>query len=321
MGLWEDDDETFRDVPDEAKLDENNQPMQSPPVNVQVQPAKQAQRFTPPTAPAEPEVARFEGDIDFFPDGDDEDFTSVLNDANLRIEQGRLYQMIMNHDLFDGMDADPKAVANVQREIRKFARESMEVMLGMRETVPVHAAISSPFNDLEVDILKKIASKATNGATESPSANQVAQTLKETPRRQTLNPIGGSTAPRRQAAPKPQAKLPTKPAAPVARKRMDATIDQICAEEGVPRELVEENYKPLEKPLDQLSPAEQEKRKKETAARLAARTTVKSSAALPMASREQMEMLALQRATQVSAGPGMSAILEAVKKMPITIKQ
>jgi hypothetical protein len=327
MGLWEDDNEEFRDIPDEAKLDENKNPMQSAPVNVQVQnrPAPQAGGFTPRTAPSEPEVAHFDGDpdLDLFPDGDDEeDFTSVLADANLRIEQGRLYQMIMNHELFDGMEADSRAVANVQREIRKFARESMEVMLGMRGTVPAHATIASPFNDLEVDILKKIASKATNGATESPSANQVAQTLKETPKRQTLNPIGGSTALKRSTAPaRAKQPLPTKPAVPVARRRLDATIDQICAEEGVPRELVEENYKPLEKPLDQLSPAEQEKRKRETAARLAARTTVKSAAALPMATPEQREMLAIQRATQVSAGPGMSAILEAVKKMPITIKQ
>ena len=64
---------------------------------------------------------------------EEEDFTAVFNDANLRIEQGRLYQMIMNHDIFEGMDADERAVQNVQKEIRKFARERMEIMLGMRQ--------------------------------------------------------------------------------------------------------------------------------------------------------------------------------------------
>ncbi len=321
MGLWEDDDgEQFRDIPDEAKLDENGQLMQAPPANVQspLRPKAPA----PQAAPAE--VSRFEGDIDLenleFDDG--EDFTAVLNDANLRIEQGRLYQMIMNHSLFEGMEADPRAVQNVQREIRKFARESMEVMLGMRETTPAHAEFISPFNDLEVDILKKIASKATNGATESESANEVANTLRAAPKRQTLNPIGGSTALKRSGnpAPKPQARLPGKAATPVPRKKLDSTIDQICAEEGVPRELVEENYKPLPKSLDQLSAEEQSRRIREAGERQKARTTVKSPLALPMASPEQREMLAIQRATQVGSGPGMAAILEAVKKMPIKVQ-
>ena len=225
--------------------------------------------------------------------------------------------MIMNHDLFEGMDADPRAVKNVQREIRKFARESMEVMLGMRETTPAHAIVASPFNDLEIDILKRIASKASNGATETQEANEVAAKVKETPKRQTLNPIGGSTALKRTAAPKPQAKLPTKASAPVQRSRGNETVEQILREEGVPKELIEEDYVGIGKPLHKLTQEELSKRQKETAIRLAKRVTVKSANALPMASPEQQELLAMQRAQQVSTGPGMAAILNAVKNMPI----
>lgn len=325
MPLWEDDDEQFRDVPDEAGLDENGHPGQSQPVNPRIQQSAPAPR---PQAPAqEQEVTRFEGDIDLeIPEFDEEDFTAVLNDANLRIEQGRLYQMIMNHDLFDGMEADPRAVQNVQREIRKFARESMEVMLGMRETTPVHATVASPFNDLEVEVLKKIASSASKGATESPEANEKAAVLKQAPKRTSINTIGGSTALKRSTAPtpKPQQRLATKPAAPVQRKAQTPQhVEQILAEEGVTKEQLDAqygNYKPLDKHITELSPEEQQRRIKEVNARLASKKTVRSSNALPMASPEQMELLAMQRASQVSGGPGMSQILEAVKKMPITIK-
>lgn len=341
--LWDDDsNEEFRDIPDEAKLDKNNQPMQAPPVRVQTQvaqpqTARAPQPYRPPNIPAEPEFKRdaplragvnqeidVEGlneymDQSLGRDYEEDDFTEVLNDANLRIEQGRLYQMIMNHELFEGMEADPRAVQNVQREIRKFARESMEVMLGMRETTPVHAAIASPFNDLEVDILKKLASRATNGATETPEANQVASVLKEAPRRKTLNPIGGSkktaVAPTKQPQKQAQ-RLQFQPSAPLKRAKLDMTIDQICAEEGVPRELLEEHYKPLGKPLQELSGDEATKRAKETADRLRSRVTVKSASALPMATPEQEEMLAMQRAQQVATGPGMAAILDKVNKMP-----
>jgi hypothetical protein len=203
----------------------------------------------------------------------EEDFSAVLNDANLRIEQGRLYQMIMNHNLFEGMEADEKAIQNVQKEIRKFARERMEIMLGMRqEQVAPSSIVSSPFNDLEVDILKKIASKATNGATETPEANQVAAAVREVPRRQTLNPIGGSTGLKKPAPvapqrpqPKPQQAqrpLPSKPQAPIQRTKMDQTIDQICAEEGISRADLELEYVGIGKKLHELNSEELTQRQK-----------------------------------------------------------
>ena len=333
--IWDNaENEEFRDVPDEVSLDGNGQQMQSAPVRVPVKNSQpQApQPYRPSNIPAEP-IARPNGrDLSVGPTladldldelvQDDDDFTEVLNDANLRIEQGRLYQMIMNHNLFEGMDADPRAVQNVQSGIRKFARESMEVMLGMREATPTNAFAPSPFNDLEVDILKKLASKATGGATESPEANQVAHTLKETPKRKTLNPIGGSSkmSPTKSQPQKQGQKLQSQPSAPIKRAKLDATIDQICEEEGIPRELLEENYRPLGKSMSELSSEEAIKRAKETAQRLSLRTTVKSRDAIPMATLQQEEMLAMSRAQQVASGPGMAAILAKVNSMPIKNK-
>lgn len=342
MGMWDEEDENqeFRDIPEETQLDENGQPKVSAQPRIQ-QPAPQ---------PVAPQQTTFNGAAGRFEEPpldeqdeeflenllEEEDFSSVLNDANLRIEQGRLYQMIMNHDLFEGMDADVKAVQNVQKEIRKFARERMEIMLGMRqEQAAAPANVASPFNDLEVDILKKIASKATNGATESPEANQVAAAVREVPKRQTLNPIGGSTGLRKPtpaqailAPPKPRAQrpLPSKPAAPVQRTRMDSVIDQICAEEGISRADLELEYVGIGKKLHELTGQELEQRQKAASQRLAKNRTVKSQSAIPMATPEQQEALALSRANQFKGVArmdglpipgGMSALLDKVKSMPM----
>jgi hypothetical protein len=338
MGMWdEEENQEFRDIPEETQLDENGQPRASAQPRVQ---QAAPQPLAPQQTPFNGSTGRFEEapldehDEEFLENLlDEEDFSSVLNDANLRIEQGRLYQMIMNHDLFEGMEADVKAVQNVQKEIRKFARERMEIMLGMRQEQPLVATVASPFNDLEVDILKKIASKATNGATESPEANQVAAAVREVPRRQTLNPIGGSTGIKKSitvtvAPPKPRAQrpLPSKPAAPVQRTRMDNVIDQICAEEGISRADLELEYVGIGKKLGELTGEELAQRQRAASQRLAKNRTVKSQSAIPMATAEQQEALALSRANQFKGVArmdglpipgGMSALLDKVKSMPI----
>lgn len=323
--LWDDGpEEEFRDRPDETQLDGNKQPMQAPPVQVSTP--------RPSNIPAEPKKApandfqlpSMEEVMQSY-DEEEEDFTEVLNDANLRIEQGRLYQMIMNHSLFEGMDSDPRAVQNVEREIRKFARERMEIMLGMRkETSKVETLeIDFPFNELEVEVLKKIAFTATKGATAQsdnyvPAVRRTTEEVPTVPKRTTLNPIGGSTAKRATQPLKPQQKLASKPQAPIARQpKVNATIAQIAAEEGVPIEALEMEYTGLGKPVDQLTAEELEKRRQETARRLASRKTVKSASAIPMATPEQETMLAVSRATQIGQSPGMAALLAKVSSMPV----
>jgi hypothetical protein len=137
---------------------------------------------------------------------DDEDYSEVLSDARLRLEQGKLYELIMNHDLFNDVDADPRAAKSVQKQIRKWAKTQMEIMLGMTPDPSSQPAsfISSPFNDLEVTVLKKLASAASKGATESEEANTVsAPPAPVVKKKTTLNSIGPSKT-------KPQVQ-PTKP--------------------------------------------------------------------------------------------------------------
>lgn len=118
----------------------------------------------------------------------EEDLSEVLNNANLRLEQGRLYQMIINHDIFGETDADAKAIKNVQREIRKFARERMEIMLGMRHESAKEEVISSPFNELEVIALKAIAAQMSKGVTKSPEKATLAP-----PKKDGISSISGTT--------------------------------------------------------------------------------------------------------------------------------
>jgi hypothetical protein len=93
----------------------------------------------------------------------------LVNNARLRLEQGRLYEMLLKHDFFEGMDADQRAVSNVQKEVRNFVRERLEVLVGLRQDprlAPKAAVqVNLPFNSLEIELLKKMLAKASNGAT------------------------------------------------------------------------------------------------------------------------------------------------------------
>lgn len=216
--IW--DDEPFHDGAPEFTQGEWKEPETYTPV-----PESALKNFKMPPATQQPEKTE-EYDIEELTeqvadDEDEEDFTEVLSDARLRLEQGKLYEMIMNHGLFDGVDADPRAAKSVQRQIRNFARERMEIMLGIRQEAVVSTGVmvSSPFNDLEVQILKKLASAASKGATESEEANQpVEQAPAQPPKKKTLNTIGNTSRQTTPVAkPKPQPKPIAKKAEPIQR--------------------------------------------------------------------------------------------------------
>ena len=61
-----------------------------------------------------------------------EEEISVVDNARIRLEQGRLYEMLIKHNLFEGVDAMPQAVAKVQTEIKEFIIERLEILLGMK---------------------------------------------------------------------------------------------------------------------------------------------------------------------------------------------
>jgi len=97
---------------------------------------------------------------------------SVIDNARIRLEQGRLYEMLIKHNLFEGVEAMPQAVSKVQSEIKEFIVERLEILLGMKAEKEKkqnvqQVVLQSQFNELEVQALKMIASKVTKGASEN----------------------------------------------------------------------------------------------------------------------------------------------------------
>ena len=243
----------------------------------------------------------------------EEEMIAVLSDARLRLEQGRLYEMVMNHDLFAEVTSDARAIKIVQREIRKFAQERMEIMLGMRQEqlkqdMAAFPAELFPFNSLEVETLKALAAAATKGA--SREAEPFVSVPQAPVKKQTLNPIGGSR-PQQTLQPKPkqQKQLAQKPAAPVKRQKVDPNIERILAEEGVTMEEINRTFdsaQPLTKEqLDNMSAEEIAERSK----RVRAGRRVPNPAAAPMPTQEHIEAIYTARAGQAAANPQMQMIM------------
>lgn len=311
----ENENEEFRDIPEEV-VEGNQAPIPQVKVNRPAGPIKTHSQILQEQVKANVDQAYEEAQEEYEEVTDEEeDFSAVLNDARFRLEQGRLYEMIMNHNVFDGADADEKAIKYVTKQIRNFAKEQMEIMLGMRQEQSKAQALTAsdfPFNDLEVQTLRALASAATKGATASPEAQSFSG-VQAAPRKAGLNTISVKSQPR-QAAPQPKAQqrpLQQKPQAPVKRTRTEIEIDRILAEEGITREEYERtfdpNYKPLSKRADQISEAELKERARQVVQKNPGQ--VKNPSAIPMPTAEQEEMLYSQRAQTAAAHPQMQGLM------------
>jgi len=224
-------------------------------------------------------------------ENEDEDFTEMLSDARLRLEQGKLYEMIIKHDLFKDVEADPRAVKIVTKQMQKIAKELMETMLGMRQTVQAAPSmISSPFNSLEVDILKKLASAASKGATETEEAQDEMPEPAASPKRKTLNTIG-SSRPQPKPAPRPIAKKP-EPLKRQAKPKLE-----------LPPEF-EPDYVPLDKPIHKMSAQELAERDKQALDRQRGRKSAPPPDKAPMPDYQTQEMLAMSQASRATGGVG-----------------
>jgi hypothetical protein len=230
---------------------------------------------------------------------DDEDFSDILSDARLRLEQGKLYEMIINHDLFSGVDADPRAARVVQKQMRNFAKLQMEILLGMRQesAEPTKGMVSSPFNSLEVKILKIVASKASNGASEM-EEEEDEEYVAPAPKKKTLNTIG-SNKPKQQ--PKPQPK-------PVTQKKVEPIKRQAKQVSQLPPEM-EPDYEPLNKPIHQMTAQELAERDRQALERQKSRQAASPKDRAPMPDYATQEMLAMtQAARATSAVSGMAGL-------------
>jgi hypothetical protein len=310
-----DDEEDFRDIPDEVSGQSTPQPILPP-----------SPRNTSPRPPLpQVEEPSYDYEVEEYQEEAEEDYSSVLSDARLRLEQGRLYEMIMNHDLFADTDADPKAIKTVQKQICNFAKEQMEIMLGMRREPSRDGegfSMELPFNSLEVETLKALASAATKGATKSPDVEKYVAPV-ESQRSSKLNPIGSRAPQPRREQRRP---LPSRSPEPVRRvQKVDPNVEArlrdgsygVAVEqeyiEEAKRQLSLEQSRPLSKPLNKMSEEELKERNRQSSSRS---RLAKSHSALAQPTPAQVEGMIMSRVSQgnASAGPGFQALLDVVVK-------
>lgn len=223
------------------------------------------------------------------PEEEDFDIAEVLNNANLRLEQGRLYQMIMSSNIFGDTDADPQAIKNVQREIVKFAKERMEIMLGMRHEAPKEqTVVSSPFNELEVITLKTIAAQMSKGATKNVVAPAV-------PKKDGITSISGTTK-KTNTVSVEQKPLPKNRTAPVAPKQVQTPVVQTSAV------TTEETY--LSKPIDKMTPDELLDYEKQSQNRHQNLKAALPANRVPIPSPAELEAMYTTRISSMAAAPG-----------------
>lgn len=145
----------------------------------------------------------------------------VLTNASLRLEQGNLYKLILTQNLFENTDADPKAVNNVQREIRAFVRERLEVLVGLKEDPRLlkrKTREDFPFTDIEIDLLKTMLGRVTKQA---PAIKPISQPVSAKPKQpMKLNTIkGNQTKPSQEKKPTSSVKVVEKIKRPTAQKK------------------------------------------------------------------------------------------------------
>jgi hypothetical protein len=226
-----------------------------------------------------------EEQYDVFED-DEEDTSSIMHDANLRLEQGRLYQMVLQGDIFADTNADPKAIKNVQREIRKYVRERMETMLGIRQEQAVETVVSSPFNDLEVTALKMLASRVSGGATEK-VVKEGPELPPAPPKKDGITSISGSLRP--QTTPLRKEVKPLQKSNPLKKSN--------------PKSAIKEEESNLKKPIEEMTPEELAAHDKAALERRSRNYAAMPNNLVPHPSPQALEMLYTQQVAQNPA-PG-----------------
>jgi hypothetical protein len=213
-----------------------------------------------------------------------EDEQDTLDDARKRLDQAKLYETIMQNNIFEGINANPRAVLEVQEELKNFAMERLQTLLGMKapkSAAPAQQVVQTPpqFNDIEVMALRDIAAKLTKNA--SLAAGEPQQKLK----------------PLQQQAQPPKQAQPLKSAAPkpMVRQRPEVTV--------TPEDRPALTKKPTEMNREELMERNRliQNKKRGTSAR-----------AMPMPDADQKQMIHMK--TNMSGNEG-SAIAGLLAKM------
>lgn len=105
----------------------------------------------------------------------EEDYSAVMDQVDRRMKVANYYRLILENDLFAGDETSEARLA--QNRIRKYVREELEILLGMRKGGGVGtavAAVASPFSNEEVEALKELARLAITRLKKEPQLKPIA---------------------------------------------------------------------------------------------------------------------------------------------------
>jgi hypothetical protein len=99
----------------------------------------------------------------------------VLSEAVKRIEQAKLYETLLKHQLFGPGSARPEIIAVVEKEVKAFILSRLEILLGLkREGIAITPTQQSlPFSKEQIEALEALANKLisrTEGERPAPAA-------------------------------------------------------------------------------------------------------------------------------------------------------
>lgn len=111
--------------------------------------------------------------------------TAVLSEAMQRIEQAKLYELLVNHELLAPGSASPEIQKKVQDEIRAFVIERLETLLGIRKEQQKQSSLD--LTQEEVRVLKMLAAKVIGKDT--PKSEPQITPLAANPNQPKVNPV------------------------------------------------------------------------------------------------------------------------------------
>jgi len=205
------------------------------------QPQQQTQQY-------EPEYEDIEEQTDVAYDLVDSE-EDIVEEAMVRLEQARLYEMLIKHDIFEGVKANKIAMANVQKEIKDHIISRLQILLGIRTDVNAERyserslKVELPFNKMEIQALKDIANKLTKGASsEIQEKETVNATEEEVVKPQKLKSLGSKTKQepvyeepvRQKAAPPAQKPAQRQVQKPVQRQVENVTVSKEKKRKALP---------------------------------------------------------------------------------------
>jgi hypothetical protein len=142
---------------------------------------------TQPLMPVQQEIAKqIQEDSSFELEEED---VSVIHNARLRLEQAKIYEALINSDLFSNMDVSQAAIDTVSAEIKNYVMERLEILLGMKAPKPIDIpGIELPIGQEEWNFLVQLAKKGVSGANKGRPVND-SPLIVEAKKTNQINPI------------------------------------------------------------------------------------------------------------------------------------